>query len=375
MLAAILGDSKSVRRRCLNALALALLLLGLSPAAAQEKTLMLPMQGHVELEPVDLPVYLKLPFEAYGEDGVALDDFLERPAASDPALAAFQRLMRGLMEEDMTLAGPFISTEEGEAAEAFRRDRITLWHTGFGGFEGVRVLGRSDLGDEDVFYWDLPSRDARFIRSFTLRRAGATGAYTATLTSSNWPLTAWIVKSLSARNRAPESLPDGLQVSLSMSFRLGGDRVPLLFEGYAPQFDVFQAGLPEGYPPLRFYAETWRLLPNGQLEAFASRWTDKSAAKVRKQLSNQPQAFLDIATQPRWVWLVMHAEPLYFVFYTSGPNPLHPKTPVRFDTLLREPDGGFKMTNHYFESDIDQALKDATDVSLEEFTASIRSLR
>jgi hypothetical protein len=372
---AIIEDGKLRRLGAVPLLVLALLFPGVAPAAAQEKSLLLPMQGHVELEPVDLPIYLKLPFEAYGEEGVALDDFLERPAASDPALAAFQRLMRGLKEEDMALAGPFISTEEGEAAEAFRRDRITLWHRGFGGFERVRVLGRSDLGDEDLFYWDMPYRGARFIRSFTLRRAGAAGGYTATLTSSNWPLTAWIVKSLSARNRAPERLPDGLQVSLPMTFRLGGDRVPLLFEGYAPQFDVFQARLPEGYPPLRFYAETWRLLPKGQLEAFANRWTVKSAAKVRKQLSNQPQAFLDIATQPRWVWLVMHAEPLYFVFYTSGPNPLHPKTPVRVDTLLREPDGGFKMTNLYFESDIDQALKDATGVPLEAFTASIRTLR
>ncbi|MEJ2027983.1 MAG: hypothetical protein P8X52_11245 [Limibacillus sp.] len=216
---AIIEDGKLRRLGAIPLLVLALLFPGVAPAAAQEKSLLLPMQGHVELEPVDLPIYLKLPFEAYGEEGVALDDFLERPAASDPALAAFQRLMRGLKEEDMALAGPFISTEEGEAAEAFRRDRITLWHRGFGGFERVRVLGRSDLGDEDLFYWDMPYRGARFIRSFTLRRAGAAGGYTATLTSSNWPLTAWIVKSLSARNRAPERLPDGLQVSLPMTFR------------------------------------------------------------------------------------------------------------------------------------------------------------
>ena len=275
----------------------------------------------------------------------------------------------------MALAGPFISTEEGEAAETFRRQRIALLHQAFGGFDEVRVLGRSDLGDEDIFYWDAPRGEGRFTRSFTLRRAQGAGGFTATLTSSNWPLTAWIVDSLPARSRAPEALPDGLRVFLPVSFRLGGDRLPLIFEGYAPQFDVFQGSLPGAYPPLKFYAETWRLLPQGRLEDFAGRWTEGSAEKVRQQLATQPQAFLDIATQPRWVWLVMHAEPLYFVFYTSGQNPLNPNSLVRFDTLLRDADGGFRMTNHFFESDIDQALKDATAVPLKDFTALIQPLR
>ena len=376
----ILDDRKSppsTGRTFFAALGFFLGLLAFSPLASTPRAqeaggLLLPMEGHVEKEKLPIALYARIPFETYGEEPVALDDFLER-RPGDPLEAAFQDLMRGLADNDAEAAGPFITSEESEAALEHRREKVALWHKAFGGFDDAEILGRLAYDDMTLFFWQVPGRGgAPFLRSFNVRPRP--GGHTGTLTSSAWPLTAALVDALPYRDRAPATLPERVNLALPVSFKLGGEPVPLLFEAYAPQFELFSDPLPQTYQPLRFYAQTWRHLLAGRYDEFAASYTEGSEKKIRRQLESQRQAFLDIATQPRTVWLVVHADPLYFVFYTAGEGRLAEKSLVRFDSMWRDDDGNFHMTNYLYEQDLDRVLRDATQLHLNEFLGKLRPL-
>lgn len=338
-------------------------------------TRVLPVQGHVELQATATAMTLEIPWRSYQQ---SLDEFADG-GALDAAETAFRTLMIGLRADDPELAAPLLTPSDDTDALAAAAEQVDLYHTAFKRMHGLQVVGRSTFDTADLFFWQIPSDRGPFLRTFRLR-PGET-RFHADLISSNHTVSNLIQHSLGlavAGGRGSRGAADG-----SSTFRLAlpladdSGEVSMRFRAYRVPADDRAKTPPHYGELLKFYADSWTLLSEGQREAFTARFTAGSADKLSGYLQ-EPSAdgYIQQHTGDRRVWLVMDASPLYFVFHTRGPNRMAPDSRLYYDTVLRDPDSGqWRLTNVQYASHLDQVFEQVLPRTRAAFMQGLRPQR
>lgn len=352
--------------------AASLLSFALTPLATAEETRLLPVPGHLELDTVPTAMRLALPWVGYGEAPVPPEAVAARGDLGevDRLIAALLLALRdGTALPDLALAqgGNDVTLQSVE-------DVVALWRQAFGGFETARMIGRSPLGALDLVFWQVDTPRGPFLRAFALE----TGAEVlrADLTSSARPVATLALNALGA-SASPAPAAKG-EATLPLSLLGSAMSLPLRHAGRRVDFEAMRMPPEEApLPALALYAEAWQALADGDVEGFAARHTEKSAAKIREAAGTAGwPGFVDLETRSRRVRYLIEADPFLYVFYTRDPpeGALAPSPSdvfVWMDTIFEDEEGRLFLANLNSASHLERALNETVAQSLATLEAAI----
>jgi hypothetical protein len=289
--------------------------------------------------------------------------------------AAFAQLMTGFKDDNYKQVRQILTATGGQEGALSNSDAAGLvksYRDAFGNFENLKIVAQVLLGGRSLFIWEGRTPAGPKRRAFAIeKKAGA--LIGKAVTSSALPLDTLIVNimqsaleepgtyasSASSKRRFEYPIPLGAAVTFDEQHP-----VYLLLDGEFLNFEVFNPPPAALNPVLSFYQRAYLDFKARLIPSYLDKFTSGSRNKLQTWFAKMPPDVFEqyyVATvRGRRVKFMLNADPVFILFYSEGREKSAMDESRSYEYIVREQGSGdLKITNAYYESYLDDVLKNS----------------
>lgn len=237
--------------------------------------------------------------------------------------------------------------------------------------ETIQLQSVAHIGEERLFVWSVPVEQTEsdyptMVRSFRFVRPQSGGDLFFEGIARE-PVSILVTSLLHESQRfsggePPRSDPSAFEFDYAVPGTENGDEVRFYFDGRMVDFDAYDASATVSGDLETFFISAMQSFESGNAEAFSEYWTPFSRDRLlswRQEIGDEAYAAFvsDNLQIGKRVLFILNADPVYFLLSLPTMQGVEGAA-FRYDTVMRTPEGGYKLVNFFTEGFFDDILKE-----------------
>ena len=361
-------------RIIIQAVGLSLALSAGSTCASEEEftRVSIPLPVQIDAQPVRCALYLKFEMKSYD---IPFDQFAA--GTLDKEQTMFVTAVQAIRKADAAkFASVWTSPNQmkglGTTIITLVDDSPDNWisqaRSNFD-FDNLRVIAQVRIGSRTMFIWDSRTKDSTRRNAFYVGM-DKNNQLRLSAVSSSAPVEVMVLNVFQAAQTQPDAYRLVPNINLRYEYPIpidgkadtGAHPVFLEFDGSPMDFPLGDEKIKPPTPLLESFRKAAIAHRNGNDDLYASRFTPKSADRVRQWLASMESRRKLVKQPPQMplalgnVKFVLNAEPIFMVFETpTGGNDWKPDN-LTYSYILHE-GGAYKIANFSSSTELDDFLQ------------------